>query len=107
MKVIGFETVKELYKDDPDFQKFWNATDSQSSQDYYRHEGFLFKGKTLCIPQCSLREANIWEAHDGGLASHIGQDLKEMSTNIFKDVESAIWPRPKAKTLVFTCHSLF
>jgi len=50
MKDIGFETVKELYKDDPDFQKFWNATDSQSSQDYYRHEGFLFKGKTLCIP---------------------------------------------------------
>ena len=46
MKVIGFETVKELYKDDPDFQKFWNATDSQSSLDYYIHEGFLFKGKT-------------------------------------------------------------
>ncbi len=29
MKVIGFETVKELYKDDPNFQKFWNANDSQ------------------------------------------------------------------------------
>jgi len=57
MKVIGFETVKELYIDDPDFQKFWNATDSQSSMDYFRHEGFLFKGKTLCIPQCSLHEA--------------------------------------------------
>jgi hypothetical protein len=33
VKVIGFETVKELYKDDPDFQKFWNATETQSSQD--------------------------------------------------------------------------
>jgi len=42
-KVIGFETVKELHKDDPDFQKFWNATDLQSSQDCDRHEGFLFK----------------------------------------------------------------
>jgi len=70
MKVIGFETVKELYKDDPDFQKFWNATDLQFSQDYYRHDGFLFKGKTLCILQCSLREAIVWEARDGGLEGH-------------------------------------
>jgi len=67
MKVIGFETIKELYKDDRDFQRFWNATDSQSSQDYYRHDGLLFKRKTLCIPKYSLREAINWEAHDGGL----------------------------------------
>jgi hypothetical protein len=88
VKVIGFETVKELYKDDPDFQKFWNATETQSSQDYYRHEGFLFKGKALCIPQCSLREAIVWEAHDGGLSGHFGRDK---TVALLK--ENFYWPR--------------
>jgi hypothetical protein len=45
MRVIGFETVKELYIDDPDFKRCWNATGLQSSQDYYKHEEFLFKEK--------------------------------------------------------------
>lgn len=26
MKVVGFDVIKELYQDDPDFQKHWNAT---------------------------------------------------------------------------------
>lgn len=74
MKVIGFEIIKELYPDDPDFGKVWSSTNPQSTQGYYKHDGFLFKGKTICIPQCSLREAIIWEAHDGGLAGHFGRD---------------------------------
>jgi len=63
-----------LYPNDPDFGKVWSSTNPQSTQGYYKHEGFLFKGKTICIPQCSLREAIIWEAHDGGLTGHFGRD---------------------------------
>jgi len=55
---------------------------------YFRHEGFLFKGKTLCIPQCSLREAINWEAHDGGLAGHFGRDK---TVALVK--ENFYWPR--------------
>ena len=73
-KVVGFEVIKELYKDDPDFRKAWNYTEAQPFQQFHRHEDFLFRGKTLCIPQCSLREAIIWEAHNGGLAGHFGRD---------------------------------
>lgn len=73
-KVVGFEVIKELYQNDPDFHNIWSSTCVQPFQQYHMHEGFLFRGKVLCIPQCLLREAIIWEAHDGGLAGHFGQD---------------------------------
>ena len=31
-KVVGFEVIKELYKDDPDFRKAWNYTEAQPFQ---------------------------------------------------------------------------
>lgn len=64
IKVIGFEIIKELYQDDLEFDKVWSATDLRSPKNttVYKREGFLFKGKALCIPQYSLQEAIIWEA---------------------------------------------
>jgi hypothetical protein len=35
MKVIGFESIKELYENDPDFHQIWSATESQAFQTYY------------------------------------------------------------------------
>ena len=35
------------------------------------HEGFLFKGNQLCIPDCSLRLRVILELHGKG---HMGRD---------------------------------
>jgi hypothetical protein len=37
-------------------------------------DGFFFKDNHLYIPQCSLREAIIKEAHGGSLAGHFGRD---------------------------------
>ncbi|XP_054817160.1 uncharacterized protein LOC129316815 [Prosopis cineraria] len=85
-KVVGFDLIKELYQDDPDFQGVWEATGS-------------------------LREAIIWEAHDNGLAGHFGRDktvdlvkenfyglvLNGMSTGIYKDAEFVTWLNPRER----------
>ncbi|XP_054783928.1 uncharacterized protein LOC129290887 [Prosopis cineraria] len=86
--VVGFDLVKELYQDDPDFQGVWEATINQPFHQFYRHDGFLFRGKTLYIPQGSLREAIIWEAYDGGLAGYFRRDK---TINLVK--ENFYWPQ--------------
>ncbi|XP_043809052.1 uncharacterized protein LOC122722418 [Manihot esculenta] len=37
-----------------------------------RHDGFLFRGKQICIPNCSVRELLVRESHSGGLMGHFG-----------------------------------
>ena len=87
-KVVGFEILKELYQDDPDFNNVWKSTEDQPFQHYHRQQGFLFKDNVLCIPNCSLRESIIWEAHDGGLAGHFGRDK---TVALIK--ENFYWPK--------------
>ena len=36
------------------------------------HDGYLFKGTCLCMPNTSLREQVVWELHAGGAAGHFG-----------------------------------
>ncbi|RDY06577.1 hypothetical protein CR513_09425, partial [Mucuna pruriens] len=38
-----------------------------------RHDGFLFKGKTLCVPLSSMRQLLVKEAHEGGFMGHFGE----------------------------------
>jgi hypothetical protein len=38
----------------------------------FRHDEFLFKEKKLCVPNCSLRELLVREAHEGGLMGNFG-----------------------------------
>ena len=70
--VIRFEIIKTLYEDDYDFGNLWKACLSRPKNQFFIHDGFLFRGKQLCEPKCSLREAIIREAHDGGLTRHFG-----------------------------------
>lgn len=74
VRVIGFEVLKELYKDDPYFQHIWSACAEGSRGVYMLQDGFLFKGTRLCVPDCSLTEAIVAEAHGGGLGGHFGRD---------------------------------
>ncbi|KAH9704932.1 Endonuclease [Citrus sinensis] len=71
-KLLGFEYIKELYVNDPDFANVFNACEKVSFSKFYRHDGFLFRENKLCVPNSSLRELLVHEAHGGGLMGHFG-----------------------------------
>ena len=49
------------------FCNLWKACLSGPKTQFFIHNGYLFRGKQLCIPDCSLREVIIRKAHGGGL----------------------------------------
>ncbi|GKV06323.1 hypothetical protein SLEP1_g18224 [Rubroshorea leprosula] len=71
-KLLGFEHIKELYANDPDFANVFNACEKIAFDKFYRHEGYLFRENRLCMPNCSLRELLVRESHAGGLMGHFG-----------------------------------
>ena len=71
-KLLGFEHLKEMYACDPDFSDVFVNCERSGKEGFYRHDGFLFKGSRLCIPQSSIRELLVREAHSGGLMGHFG-----------------------------------
>ena len=88
VKVLGFDTFKDLYADDPQFGDIWRKSKTEPFQQFQIVKGYLFKGNRLCIPQYSLRESIIIEGHAGGLAGHFGVDkTKALLTEHF------YWPR--------------
>ena len=72
--------MKELYDQDFDFQKVFEACKSPIHYDrgewieFMIQDGLLFRNSQLYIPKCSMRENLIKEKHSGGLASHFGHD---------------------------------
>ena len=73
VEVLGFERIKEEYKDCLDFENIYtNLTSHRSLGEYILQGGYLFKEAKLCIPRTSVRNFLIWELHAGGLAGHFG-----------------------------------
>jgi hypothetical protein len=72
--VVGFNEIKTLYPEDPDFVEAWKAynepitLDRTQWLDYMIQDGVLFKGSHLCIPRSSMRENLINEKHSGIMA---------------------------------------
>jgi hypothetical protein len=62
VKTLGFEHLKDMYYDDPDFKEEYKACENIVLRDksqwieYMIQEGLLFKGNQLCIPKCSMRD---------------------------------------------------
>ena len=71
-KLLGFEHIKDLYADDRDFSAEHQACEKFASGKYFRHEGYLFRENTLCVPSCSLQDLLVRESHGGGLMEHFG-----------------------------------
>nr|GEX50432.1 hypothetical protein [Tanacetum cinerariifolium] len=60
-------------KDDPDFKELWDKCHGGIFRDFMWRDGFLFKGRRLCVPVSSSREAILLESHQGALAGHFGR----------------------------------
>ena len=58
MTLISLLSIKSVPKEDTNI--------------FFIHNGFLFKGKRLCVPHGSLRQSLVIEAHEVGLMGHFG-----------------------------------
>ncbi|CAA7040564.1 unnamed protein product [Microthlaspi erraticum] len=71
-KLLGFEQIKDLYASDSDFAEIYKSCSKFAFGRYFRQDGFLFYENRLCVPNCSLRDLFVREAHGGGLMGHFG-----------------------------------
>jgi len=87
-KYLRFDHIKEIYKDDLDLSLIFQECSKGGHKEFFIHDDFLFKGKILCVPQGSLRQTLVREAHEGGLMGHFGvaKTLDTLHEHFF-------WPR--------------
>jgi hypothetical protein len=94
VKTLGFDNLKEIYRDDPYFKEAYEASENPILRDrsqwteYMIQDGLLFKGNQLCILKCSMRENLLKEKHNRGLVRHFVHDKTFSKLN-----GSYYWPR--------------
>ena len=81
-KVLGFDLFRGLLSSDPYFGPIMDDVATRKRFDFLIHDGFLFKGNQLCIPNSSLCLRVIQELHNEG---HMGRDktMKLMTDSYF------------------------
>ena len=78
VEVTELVAIKALYEEDFDFGDIYQkcrdpaAGERKEMEDYFLQEGYLFKGKRMCIPDCSLRAWLVRDVHSGGMGGHFG-----------------------------------
>ena len=70
---MGFDLLKRDHPSSKDFNII--CVDLVARQhveylDFSLHDGYLFKGTCLCLPNTSIHEEVIRELHSGGAAGH-------------------------------------
>ncbi|GJX52913.1 RNA-directed DNA polymerase, partial [Tanacetum coccineum] len=73
-KILGFDLLSDEYTSDPYFGELYASFQSHATSEYHVLNGFLFKRQRLCVPRHSIRLTIIQEAHEGGLAGHLGAE---------------------------------
>jgi hypothetical protein len=102
VKTLGFDDLRDMYKDDSDFKEAYKEAKNQILRDrsqwveYMIQEGSLFKGNQLCIPKSSMRENLLKEKHNGGLVGHFGHEKTFAKLN-----ESYFWLGMRAEVKIF------
>ncbi|GJW92757.1 putative reverse transcriptase domain-containing protein [Tanacetum coccineum] len=69
--VPGLDVIRDMVTVDPYFLVVLQGVQAGEKPDFFLHDGFLFKGNQLCIPDSSLRLQIIKELHSEG---HVGRD---------------------------------
>ncbi|RVW59253.1 RNA-directed DNA polymerase-like [Vitis vinifera] len=89
-KLLGFEYVKESYANDDDFASVYGACEKTAFGKFYRLDGYLFRENRVCVPNSSMHELLVREAHGGGLMGHFGvrKTLDVLHEHFF-------WPKMK------------
>ncbi|RDY12847.1 hypothetical protein CR513_02274, partial [Mucuna pruriens] len=70
---LEFDASNELYVEDEDFKETYELCSNLGKGGFFRHEGFLFKDRRLCMPRSSIKEMLVRKAHEGGLMDHFGE----------------------------------
>jgi hypothetical protein len=87
VKTLGFDSLKDTYRDDLDFKDAYEACENLVLRDrsqwieYLIQDKLLFKGNQLCIPKSSMRENLLKENHSGGLDGHFSHDKSYAQLN--------------------------
>ena len=55
LKVLSFDSFRDLLATDPYFSSILAAMRIGERSDFLVHDGFLFKGNQLCVPNYNLR----------------------------------------------------
>ncbi|XP_071928151.1 uncharacterized protein [Coffea arabica] len=69
-KLLGFKMLKELYTHDHDFGEVYASCIKNPYGKYFLYNEFLFYVEKLCVPNFSIRDLLIREAHSGGLMGY-------------------------------------
>ncbi|GJV67926.1 putative nucleotidyltransferase, ribonuclease H, partial [Tanacetum coccineum] len=69
--VPGLDVIRDMVAVKPYFLVVLQGVQTGEKPDFFLHNGFLFKGNQLCIPDSSLRLQIIKELHGEG---HVGRD---------------------------------
>jgi len=75
VKVLGLESLKDLYNNDAEFLEQCNhCKDKKGCETYHIHDGFMFRANKLCVPNSSVRLLLLQESYGDGLPGHFGQE---------------------------------
>ncbi|KAH0653052.1 hypothetical protein KY289_030730 [Solanum tuberosum] len=82
-KLLGFDQIKFLYANDSDFGEIFAECKLGPFEKFNLQDEFLFKENKLCVPNCSLRELFVREAHCGGLMGHFGAKSRTLPHGLY------------------------
>ncbi|XP_043807313.1 uncharacterized protein LOC122721959 [Manihot esculenta] len=76
------ESLKHL-KGQSKLNKRHDALSRRAFNSFYKHDGYLFKSKKLCVPRCSMRDLLVLESYCGSLMGHFEAKSKSMPHGLY------------------------